>query len=90
MLDDEQRPGGLAETVEQLLPPTDQSARLWAERVEIEMPIELYVRQSEGHALSIEASAPSQRIRTSILPVFHRLHIVIEADSTEDAPVDRT
>ena len=90
MLDDELRPGGIAETVEQLIPATDPHSRLWAERLDIDMPIELYVRQSAGQPLTIETSAPSQRIRTSVLPVFHRLHIVIEADPTEDAPVART
>lgn len=88
MSSDDFEPGGIAETLEQLVPEENQAAGLVAERLVVDMPLELYVRQQPGGSLRIETSAPTQRIRTSVLPVFHRMRVVMQAEPGEGQPVE--
>lgn len=57
----------------------------------IAMPIELDTLVIGDRILSLGAAPPTQRIATSVLPVFHGLRITLMADATEgdDADPDR-
>lgn len=72
---------GLAETILQLIPEDNSTAfGLWVDRLHVDMPLELYVRCREGR-WALESSAPTQRIKTAVLPVFHRVAINLQASS---------
>ena len=74
---------GLAETIIDLVPDDDpKHAGLSIERLHVELPLEFYVRR-RGDACTIESSAPSQRIQTSIVPVLHRAAIAIQVQTDE-------
>jgi hypothetical protein len=74
---------GLAETILELIPDADPQARgLYVERLSVELPLELYVRRGDGQ-WRIESSAPTQRIQTTVLPVFHRVTLVMQARAEE-------
>ena len=74
---------GLAETIMQLIPENDSAAPgLWIDRLRIEMPLELYVRRREGR-WALESSAPTQRVKTAVLPVFHRVTVELRANAEE-------
>jgi hypothetical protein len=73
----------LAETLLQLIPDQVSADRgLWVDRVHVEMPIELYLRRGEEH-WQLETSAPTQRIKTAVLPVFHRITLTLQVDTEE-------
>ncbi len=57
----------------------------------IAMPVELDALALGDRVLALGASPPTQRIATSVLPVFHGLRITLMADETEgdDADPDR-
>ena len=55
------------------------------ERLTIALPIELDVGQSPDGSIKLGASPPTQRIETSILPVFHHLEVTLAADSDTDS-----
>jgi hypothetical protein len=70
---------GLAETILQLIPEEDPDARsYWIDRLRVEMPLELYVRRRRG-GWELESSAPTQRVKSAVLPVFPRVSIVLQA-----------
>ena len=73
---------GLAETILQLIPDESDAPGLLVERVRVDMPVELYVRRHEGR-WQLESSAPTQRIKTGLLPVFHRVAIALAAGAQE-------
>jgi hypothetical protein len=74
---------GLAETILSLVPAAaQQPPGFHAERLRVDMPLELYVRQHDGQ-LHIESSAPTQLVATTVLPVFHRVSLVMQADPEE-------
>jgi len=70
-----------------------EDAGMRAESVEVDLPVEFYVRpasdgeddgdDSDG---SIECSPPTQYTETSIMPVFHRLKIRIGLEEGTAAP----
>ena len=46
----------------------------------LELPVELAVERDASGALAVLASPPSQRVATSVLPVFHRMAVRIERE----------
>ena len=81
--------GGLAETIDALVPDTERLP-VRAESIAIDMPLEFYVRVDDDDAISIESTAPTQRIVTSILPVFHRVRLQLSVDEVEDSSIGGT
>lgn len=79
---DKRETDGLSDTLEQLFPIPEALAdgTLWAERVEIEMPLEMIVRTGDEGIEGIETSAPTQTFSTSLLPTFHRMRVVLVAE----------
>jgi hypothetical protein len=74
---------GLAETILQLVPDDDSAVpELWVDRIHVAMPLELYMRRRDGR-WTLESSAPTQRIRTAVLPVFHRVALRVQARAEE-------
>ncbi|WP_404338215.1 hypothetical protein AB2M62_04700 [Sphingomonas sp. MMS12-HWE2-04] len=55
------------------------------ERITVDMPLELDLLSGGGQILALGASPPTQRIETSILPVFHRLRVTLAAQPIEEA-----
>jgi hypothetical protein len=54
--------------------------RIRTERVEVDLPLEVRVGRDASGALTVSATAPTQKFRTSVLPVFHRVRVSIEAE----------
>lgn len=50
------------------------------ERLTVEMPIEIDLLAGGDAVLACGASPPTQRIETSILPIFHRLRVTLAAE----------
>jgi hypothetical protein len=48
----------------------------------LELPIELQLGRT-GEGLDLGASPPTQRIETTVLPVFHRLRVTFAAEHAE-------
>jgi|GEM_PF-4197062 hypothetical protein len=70
----------LSDMLTDLVPESpDRGTLVWAECVSVDMPCEVYVRRTASGAITVEATAPSQSFRTSILPVFHHLKVTITA-----------
>ena len=80
---------GLAETVEGLVPAA-AGVPLVAERITVDMPVEFYVRAGADGRPRIETTAPTQRIVTSVLPVFHRVRVRLRLAGEEDGALGRT
>ena len=55
----------------------DTGLRMLVERVEIDTPIELDVRVSDGDAVELIGGPPTQTIETTWMPVFHRIRLTI-------------
>jgi hypothetical protein len=70
---------GLADMLGQLLPPAEGVGWLRPERLEIDMPFELRVGAGDD-GLVLEASAPTQVFRTTVMPTFHRIQIHLEVE----------
>ncbi|NER30146.1 MAG: hypothetical protein F6J89_21625 [Symploca sp. SIO1C4] len=76
----------LAEVVEQLtdwdeiLADSQTGSTMHVEAVKLEMPLELGVQADETGKLSLNGSAPTQTVETTIMPVFHRLKLRVEVD----------
>lgn len=51
----------------------------------LDLPIELSVERDAAGRLAVLASPPTQRVATSVLPVFHRMRLRIER---EEVPLD--
>ncbi len=45
------------------------------EQLQVDMPIELRVSVAEDDTVTLKGSAPTQRVATTVLPVFHRLKL---------------
>ena len=56
----------------------DAKSGFTLEEITVELPLELQVHVDAAGPMAIEASAPRQRVATSIVPVFHRLHLRVE------------
>jgi hypothetical protein len=54
------------------------------ERVTVSLPFELEMWR-QGAALDLRASPPTQKIETTILPVWHRLTVTIALEEEADA-----
>jgi hypothetical protein len=54
--------------------------RLTIERLRLELPIEVSLALPRGAAEGLTAGPPTQRLETSVLPVFHRLSVTLERD----------
>ena len=52
-------------------------ATMHVERLELELPCELQVLQAPDGALTIGGSAPTQRVETTVMPVFHRVAVTV-------------
>jgi hypothetical protein len=73
---------GLAETILQLIPDESAAPGLWVDRVRVDMPVELYVRRRGGR-WQLDSSAPTQRIKTGLVPVFHRVEVALAIGAQE-------
>jgi len=58
------------------------------EQLTVEMPVEIDLLAGGGTVLACGASPPTQRIETSILPVFHRLRVTLAATTLADEEAD--
>ncbi len=54
----------------------------------ITMPVEFDIFTPGGRVLALGAAPPTQRIETSVLPVFHRLSVTLVADEMEGEDAD--
>ena len=73
----------LAETICKLIPPPqDGLVPVWAESIDVDMPIEVLVELADGH-LIIGASAPTQGFTTRLMPTLHRARFRIVAEHGE-------
>ncbi|NET56056.1 MAG: hypothetical protein F6K47_07750 [Symploca sp. SIO2E6] len=76
----------LAEVVEQLtdwdeiLTDSQTGSTMHIEAMKLEMPLELRIQADATGNLSLNGSAPTQTIETTIMPVFHRLKLGVEVD----------
>ena len=52
------------------------------EQLQVDMPIELRVSVAEDDTVTLHGSAPTQRVATTILPVFHRLKLRVVREDT--------
>lgn len=69
----------LAEFVELITAPArETSDHLSVEEMTVEMPVELQL-VSEGDGFNIRASAPTQHVATTVLPVWHNMRLTIRA-----------
>jgi len=50
----------------------------------LDLPVELSVRPGTDGRLTVLASPPTQRIATTVLPVFHRMRLRIEREEVPD------
>ena len=50
---------------------------LTVEQINVNMPIELRINVDEGGQVSLQGSAPTQRTKTTVLPVFHQMQVTI-------------
>ena len=50
------------------------------DRVVVAMPLELQSRTSERGEVILEASPPRQAMPTSVMPVLHRIRLVMEVE----------
>jgi hypothetical protein len=57
--------------------------RMSVRGLRLDLPVELTVAH-EGERLAVLASPPSQRVATTILPVFHRMTVRIEREEVPD------
>lgn len=55
---------------------------LSVENIKIDMPVEIRVDVDDNSEVALKGSAPTQRTETTILPVFHRMIIVITQDDS--------
>jgi len=51
--------------------------RLRVRRIEVETPIELDLRSSDGSVNAIGGAPPLYRVETTIMPVFHTLRLTL-------------
>lgn len=56
---------------------------LVADRVELDVPVELDVTSAGGRVSSLGMSGPTQMVETTVMPVFHRLRCRIEGVASE-------
>jgi hypothetical protein len=61
----------------------DGVGELLLESLIVDLPVELGIRPAAGSAVRLHASTPTQRIETTILPVWHRLRLRLEASDEE-------
>lgn len=61
----------------------DDEASLLLESLAVDLPLELSLRRAAGAPLELLGSTPTQRIETTILPVWHRLRLTIVTDHGE-------
>ena len=52
-----------------------ESGELRTEEVLLDLPVELELRVAEDGSVRIGGAPPTQRIRTSVMPVFHRMRL---------------
>ena len=72
----------LGDVIDELVPLSPEGpVRIRTERVEVDLPLEVRVGRDESGALTVRATAPTQKFRTSVLPVFHRVRVSIEAEN---------
>ncbi|NIJ21102.1 hypothetical protein FHS95_002805 [Sphingomonas naasensis] len=71
--------------VGELMDLVDPSDPAGLERITVDMPIECDLLSGGGAVLALGASPPTQRIETSLLPVFHRLRVTLAALSDAEA-----
>lgn len=72
----------LGDVIDELVPLSPEGpVRIRTERVEVDLPLEVRVGRDESGALTVSATAPTQKFRTSVLPVFHRVRVSIEAEN---------
>lgn len=57
-------------------PVQENSEDFFVDEMTVDLPVELQIRQS-GEGISIGASAPTQQVATTFLPVWHRMRITI-------------
>ena len=59
--------------------------------IELDLPLELDVESDDAAGLvhAVRASPPTQHVRTTVMPVFHRLRVrvVAEGEEVDDATV---
>lgn len=56
--------------------------------LEIALPLELDLLIGGDRVLALGASPPTQRIETTVLPVFHNLRVTLMADEMEGEDAD--
>jgi hypothetical protein len=74
----------LGNVIDELVPESPKGpVQIRTERVEVDLPLEVRVARDDDGALTVSATAPTQTFRTSVLPVFHRVRVTIEAEDAE-------
>ncbi len=58
--------------------------RLRVRRIEVETPIELDLRSSNGDVSALGSAPPLYRLETTIMPVFHTLRLTLVPDAELD------
>ena len=50
------------------------------EKVKVEMPVEIQVLVGDDETTTLKSNGPTQNTETTIMPVFHRMKIIVELD----------
>lgn len=50
------------------------------DRVVVDMPLELQTRTAQSGEVTLETSPPRQALATTVMPVLHRIRLVVEVD----------
>ena len=51
--------------------------------LDVDLPVELELREDQGGALTLGAAPPTQHVATTVMPVFHRMRLGVIARGEE-------
>ena len=55
---------------------------IWVSEIKVDLPIELNVLQEQG-VWQLDAAPPTQKIETTVMPVWHRVRLRVSVDNGE-------
>lgn len=55
---------------------------IWVSEIKVDLPIELNVLQEQG-VWQLDAAPPTQKIETTVMPVWHRVRLRVSVDHGE-------